>query len=171
MIWNFYKVLETLDYDFLKKGATEEDWMQLYDEYFQRSGMRMPDWKTLQKYQKLVMKEAVVTQVLEIVEKRDENAEEATKALAKWGYRFNGSQGFQWNVDRFKKSLEVLGTKIKIIGDDLPKEERELNLYRDLVYLKRNLKIDIDPKKTSCAEWIEMNKQLKEDVRSDRLTG
>ncbi len=171
MVWNFYKVLETGDYGFLREGATENDWMQLYDEYFKKSEMRMPNWKVLQKYQKLVLKHAIVVHLLEIVQKRDENEEECTKALQKWGYKFNGSQSFEWNLERFYKSLAVLGTKIEIIRDELPKQQGEANLWKDVVYLKKHFKFDIDPKKTSCAEWIELNKQLKEDVRSYRPTG
>ncbi|MEO0901108.1 MAG: hypothetical protein AAFY00_03505 [Bacteroidota bacterium] len=170
-VWSFYKVLETGDYNYLKKGALEDDWMRLYDEYFKRSGIKMPDWKIIQKYHKLILKHAVVSQLLDIVKKRDENEEAASNALLKWGYKFNGSQSFEWNTNRFEKSLEVLWTKVQIIESELPKEKTEVNLYRDVVFLKKHFKFDIDPKKTTCIEWIELNKQLKEDVGSYRPTG
>lgn len=171
MIWNFYKVLETGDYSFIKKGCSESDWMKLYDEYFTKAKMRMPDWKILQKYQKLILKHAIVTELVKIVKKRDDNEEGASEALLKWGYKFNAGQSFEWNIERFSKSLDVLWTKIEIISDELPKHKSETNLYKDVVFLKKHFKFEIDPKKTTCAEWIELNNQLKEDVRSYRPTG
>ncbi|MEO0572578.1 MAG: hypothetical protein AAF039_12805 [Bacteroidota bacterium] len=166
-IWNFYKVLETSDYSWINEDCKEKDWLRLYDEYYKEAGLKMPDWKTMQKHTRLTLKLYALESLVPILMKRDDNYEECQKTLRKFGYRINPSKPFLENIERFYRNMEVLGTKIKILEEELPKDnDQKLDLWSEVIRLKKHFKFDIDPKKTNCIEWLKLKKQYKEDAGS-----
>ena len=169
MIWNFYQVLKTGDYNYLRKGATEEDWYKLYDEYFEKAKFKTGNYKDLFKYQSLVKKYVCIQQLLEIL-RGYTNQVEVKKALKNWGYVYNEDEDKMANLERFYGNLSVIGTKLELLKENLPEESGEVNLWKTIVVLKKHFKMPIDPKTTTCAEFIELQNQLKEDVRSSRHT-
>ena len=170
MIWNFFQVLKTGDYNYIKKDATEEQWLKLYDEYFELSKLKMSSYKDINKYQNLIKKHTCIAQLLRILAGVT-NQEECKEALSKWGYKYNEDETKYDNLKRMYSSLEIVETKIKLLKEDLPEEENEINIWKSIVVLKKHFKMPIDPKTTTCAEYIELINQLKEDVRSNRHTG
>lgn len=166
MIASFYKVLETGDYKHIGKDFKESDWLKLYDEYFKEAELKMPDWKVMRRFNNAYLKFYAVASLLPVLASKDSNFNECKKVLKRFKYKYDEKTSLKDNLTRFEKNINVLETKIKIMQDDLPKEGEKVNLWKELIQLKKHFKFDIDPQKTTCREWIELKKQLKEDVRS-----
>lgn len=165
VVWDFYKVMETRDHSII--GATEEQWMALYDEYFVAAELRMPDWKLMKKYDNALLKFISVRELLRILEVDGNNRESCKQALKNWKYTYNDNVSLENNLERFWKNLSVLETKLKMIEGELPKKnDQKLDVYKEVIQLKKHFKFDIDPKKTTCREWISLKKTYKEEIGS-----
>lgn len=162
----FYKVLETGNYKILGEQVKEADWLWLYDSYFKEAGLKIPDWKIMQRYNNLNLKLYAIQSLIPVLAANDKNFKDCKNVLKKFNYHYDQSQSLTKNMKRFEKNIAVLETKINMMKDELPKDTEKVNLWKELIQLKKHFKFEIDPKKTSCREWIELKKQLKEDVRS-----
>lgn len=165
VIHDFYKVMETGDHSII--GANEEEWSKLYDEYFVEAKLRMPDWKVLKKYDNALLKMVTVRELLKILQSDKVNRDKCKEALKDWKYKYDENVSLENNLKRFWKNLSVLQTKLEILESELPKKSNEkLNLYKEVIQLKKHFKFDIDPKKTTCKEWIALKNTYKEEIGS-----
>lgn len=171
-IYVFYEILENKDYSkLLVEGEAENEtlipiWERIFNEYFEEAGIKTPEWKEHIKLDDLEKKYRCVSGLLHIVCKLDANFKDAVEALKKWNYHIRENQPLESEIKRLYKGLESLFTKIQIMQGSIekPHKQAKLNIYREVIRLKKHFKFDIDVKRTVCKEWIHLNQQFQEDV-------
>ncbi len=175
-IWAFYEIINTQNFELLliKGKASEAElqaiWDDIYNEYFVEAEIKAPDWKAIMKLNQLVLKYNTLNRLIFIASKNDENFERACDALNKFRYTIRPDKPLDSEIKRLRTGLQALQTKIKIQSDSIekPKKKAGLNIFRDVIKLKKHFKFEIDVKKTTCTEWIALNKELKEDIKNKK---
>lgn len=166
-VWNFYNALQKWDFSYIGPDADEKLWYKIYDEYFIASKMRMPDFKLFNKVSVLEIKAAFIEALIMILNKKSGSFDSAKDALAELGYKYDDKKTLGENVERFESTLAVLYDKIKILRSGLPEhKENSVDLWAEVVVLKKHFRFDIDPKKMTCIEWIKLKEEFKRDVKS-----
>lgn len=169
-IWNFYEIINSADKKHLliegkeTEDKLEELWFDLYNDYFEKSGIKAPDYKTIIKIKQLIVKHDTIARLLGIVLKYDRNQEAAIEKLKEFGYLIRKDKSLLEEVKRLGVGLESLRTRISLEESKIekPKKQANLNIYKDKILLQKYFKFDIDVKTMPCLEWIELNKNYKE---------
>lgn len=170
-IWNFYEILKTSDYTLLGEEGDETLWYKLYDAYYKKSEMRMPDFKIIQRIQRLVIKHRYLGLLLYVLESDEANRHECKKKLKEFGYKYDDSVSLELNLVKFESDHDVLFTKIQILSQEIPQEAKEhkTDIWDEVAVLRKHFQQAIDPKTTVCSEWISLKKQMQKDVKASRL--
>lgn len=171
-IYVFYEILNSREYSLLTISGepTEEQlsgaWEKLFNTYFEKAGIKAPEWKDILKLGDLVHKYKCISGLLHIVCKLDGNFEDAVTALKKWNYHIRENEPLDDEIKRLYKGLESLKTKISILDSSIekPKKQAKLNIWKEAIRLKKHFKFEINVKETTCIEWIELNNQFREDI-------
>tara|TARA_R110000782_G_scaffold66208_1_gene134405 strand:- start:363 stop:992 length:630 start_codon:yes stop_codon:yes gene_type:complete len=190
-IYNFYKVLQEKDYNYLypkfdgynaveHHDDIEKTWKKIYDEYVDLSG----DKTTMQYYElmgdilHLTTRYKVVSALLTILATSAMEKEVTLLYIAElksWDYVINTKNPFEKEIEKMVLQLKQSENKIRIKESKLEELKKEnssgesFTLTEQQVALELALnKNEIDIKKVSVSKWIAMMSRAKNIKEQER---
>jgi hypothetical protein len=189
-LYNFHKVLETDNYAFMVIGYDGYDEIE-FDEQIAKShwGNIYEEYCKLSEDNKSLMYFATASELL-YMETRFQVATELLKhlvahlaepsivsmcieALKGWKFKIDKKKDLDKEIQKVFKALKGSKNKINLKRSELeafkPEEGDEMSLTEQIVKMEQALgRNEIDPKTTTMAKWIAMNKELKLENEAKR---
>lgn len=181
-IFNFDKILTTNNYAYLVEGWNYRDevevpeeapqmWNDIYNEYCSKT-----ENNEASIFYALVVEldylETRFNIVVTLIESLSEHNKEAFgRELNAWGFKFNIKGNILDQIENLKRQLRAAKQKIDIRRnrlESMKSEEVGTSLIKQNIKLKRITGLDIDTKKTTVDEWIELHKEAKEIIDANR---
>ena len=178
-IFNFDKILTTNNYAYLVEGwdyrkeiivpeTASKNWNEIYNEYCSKTenNEALIYYALVTELDYLETRFNIVVTLIESLS--DHNKESFGRELNAWGFMFNIHGKIEDQIEALQRQLRAAKQKIDIRRNRLETmqtDEAPTSLIKQNIKLKRITGLDIDTKKTTVDEWIELHKEAKEIVQ------
>lgn len=185
-IYNFDKVLQTNNMAYLIVGWNErneievpkeanERWSDIYNAYCEKTANNeaLTYYSLNCEIGYLEMRYLAICSLIDNL--CEPYKEEIGKRLNKWGIPFNIKGSISKQTELLKRHLRIAEQNINIKKRKLEQikdnQEESVSIIKQKIRLERITGINIDLKKTSVEEWIEIHNEAKEIIQSQKRNG
>lgn len=181
-VYNFYEILHTgklepLFMDEPDPSVSVEEmkktWKEIYNSYCTASKMDNRHLKQIAKVEELKLKYYKIANLLELTNDRFSEVREGAKdALKGYNYIFRNDHKYEEELERLKRQLSSLKTKLTIEEGKLPQENKKeaVNLMKQAISLENVFdgKRSIDIYTMSVEKWIALWDLAKERIKAQK---
>lgn len=190
-IFNFYKVLEEKDFNYLypefdgfndieKHNEIESVWKKIYDQYIDLSGDKttMAYYELMGDIMYLKTRYKVVASLLSVLATsamEKEVVDLYITELKRWDYSIKANKPLTEELERMVLQLRRSENKIRIKESELEDIKKENSGKEDFTLIQQQVKLEqalnrneIDVRRVSVSKWIVMMNEVKEIKEQQR---